>query len=275
MKANVIRLARELSYKFPFLRPIMEKFYNFFFLRPKFSGWGMKTAHELPWNDEYNWEIFRKTSKDIKKLEFSKDITGIDHNNIDSLLWRHWIVAYAVRHAMKFTETNNYNFVECGVADGYSAFFALREIEGQHLNSKFSMHLYDSWQPMKKDKLLKTELGSIGNYANLNIERTKRNLAEFKNVVFHQGYIPETFTMQPDAPSSIVYLHIDLNSAKPTSDALNFFLPRLVNGGVILFDDYGWIAYNDTKKVIDSFFQESDGMLLKLPTGQAIYYKHR
>ena len=32
----------------------------------QFSGWGMKTAHELPWNDQYNEEIFRQASIDIK-----------------------------------------------------------------------------------------------------------------------------------------------------------------------------------------------------------------
>ena len=76
----------------------------------------------------------------------------------------------------------------------------------------------------------------------------------------------------PESPHSIVYLHIDLNSAKPTLAALNFFYPRLVKGGVILFDDYGWREYKDTKKVVDEFFSSKPGILLKLATGQAIYY---
>jgi len=55
-------------------------------------------------------------------------------------------------------------------------------------------------------------------------------------------------------------------------DALEFFHPRLEKGGVILFDDYGQEKYKDTKNVIDEFIYDKSGMLLKLPTGQAIYF---
>ena len=77
---------------------------------------------------------------------------------------------------------------------------------------------------------------------------------------------------KPDPPDTIFYLHIDLNSAKPTEHALEFFYPRLVVGGVILFDDYGWDAYEDTKNTIENFFKDKPGLLMKIPTGQAIYF---
>ncbi len=54
--------------------------------------------------------------------------------------------------------------------------------------------------------------------------------------------------------------------------ALEFFYPRLVVGGVILFDDYGWDAYEDTKNTIENFFKDKPGLLMKIPTGQAIYF---
>ena len=60
--------------------------------------------------------------------------------------------------------------------------------------------------------------------------------------------------------------------SKPTESALDFFYPRLVPGGVILFDDYGWDAYEDTKNAIENFFTNKPGILMKLPTGQAIYF---
>jgi len=50
-------------------------------------------------------------------------------------------------------------------------------------------------------------------------------------------------------------------------------ISKLVKGGIILFDDYGWAGYEDTKKAIDSYFSEKSGILMKLPTGQAIYYR--
>ena len=177
---------------------------------------------------------------------------------------------------MKFTSCSKYNFVECGVGDGVTTFFSLREINNNNkIKENFSMHLYDSWSEMKKDNLLKEELSNVGKYFNLNIELTKSNLKEFeKKIIFHQGYIPESFSKVPNSPDEIVFLHIDLNSAIPTKATLDFFFPKITHGGIILFDDYGWEGYDETKQVIDKYFYNKSGMLLKLPTGQAIYFNN-
>jgi len=275
MKEKLVKALRPVYHKYPLLRPFMAFFHRKFFIQTKFSGYGMRTVHELPWNDEHDWDVFRKASIDVKNFEFSKDAAQIDLNNVDELMWRHWIISYCVRHAIKLADTSEYNFVECGVGDGVSAFFALREILGQkNVIKKFSMHLYDSWMVMRTEGLLENEIPHVGKYAQLSIEKTRRNLAEFNEyVIYHQGYIPESLRTPPDSPDSIVYLLVDLNSAKPTIATLEFFLPRLVKGGVILFDDYGWKGYEDTKRAVDAFLKNKPGILMKLPTGQAIYYR--
>ena len=91
-------------------------------------------------------------------------------------------------------------------------------------------------------------------------------------LMYRVGHIPESL-ISDEAPKSIVYMHIDLNSAKPTLSTLEFFFARLIKGGTVLFDDYGQEEYKDTKKVIDKFFSDKPGMLLKLPTSQAIYFR--
>jgi len=274
---NYLKIFRGLYWKFPFLRPLMAGIHDTIFPSSiKFSGWGMTTRHELPWSDDYDWDVFRKASIDIKKrFDFSENTGGIDLKNIDTFLYRHWIVSYAVRHAIEFAEGNDFNFVECGTSEGFSAFFALREIcEYKKTANNFTMHLYDSWDVMKKDGLTKSESHRTGYYKKLSMDRTKTNLVEFNDkVIYHQGYIPESFLALPEPPHSIIFLHIDLNSAKSTIDSLNFFLPRLSKRGIILFDDYGWIPYKDTKKAIDKFFSNQPGILQKLPTGQAIFYR--
>ena len=97
--------------------------------------------------------------------------------------------------------------------------------------------------------MTKSESLRVGYYETLSIDRTKKNLAEFNDkVIYHQGYIPESFSASPEPPRSIIFLHIDLNAAKSTIDALNFFLPRLSKRGIVLFDDYGHLSFKDTKK---------------------------
>ena len=275
MQNKILKLGREIYYKFPILRPWMAFIHRNFILKPKFSGWGMTTQHEPPWNVEYGEEIFRKACVDIKNnFEFTKNTADISQKNIDTLRWRHWIVSYAIRHAIEFSRCTYYNFIECGVGDGCTAFFALREICGnKKISENFTMHLYDSWSKMKREDLLKNELTDFGRYSNLDIDLTKKNLKEFNDhLVFHQGYIPDIFSLPPKSPEEILCLQIDLNSAKPTNLTLDFFFPKLVKGGIILFDDYGWVEYKDTKKIIDEFFSNKSGMLLKFPTGQAMYF---
>jgi len=105
------------------------------------------------------------------------------------------------------------------------------------------------------------------------LDRTKANLNEFKeHCEFVKGYIPEIFTENP-GPDNLSWLHIDLNSSMATQKALEQFVPKLLSGCVILFDDCGWAGYKETKEVVDEFFSKKDGILMPLPTGQAIFFK--
>ena len=272
---NLIKFGQEIYSKHPALRPFLTFIKKNFFNKPKFSGWGMTSIHEPPWLNDDEGEKFLEINNYIKNnFAFNKKIQGTTKDIMDDLLWRHWIVSYAVKHATKFAKTENYNLVECGVEWGYTSFFALKTLTNndKKINS-FSMHLYDAWQDMREEELLESEYWHVNLYKNLDIESTKKNLIEFKeNLIFHQGYIPDSLIKKPDPPDTIFYLHIDLNSAKPTEYALEFFYPRLVIGGVILFDDYGWDAYEDTKNTIENFFKDKPGLLMKIPTGQAIYF---
>lgn len=265
-----------MSKHYPFLRPFLIFAKNHFFAKPKFSGWGMSTVHENAWDSQYDEEVFNKANQDIKKqFQFTSTSIGVNTKNIDTLLWRHWIVSYAVRHAIEFADTTEYNFVECGVAEGITAFFALRQIiTKKHLLKNFKMHLYDSWRGMREEDLFETELKNQSQYEELDINITRKNLAEFNDyLVYHKGYIPDSFRSEPKSPDSILYLHLDLFSRKPTLDALEFFYPRVVRGGVILFDTYAYGRHVNYKKIVDKFFHDKPGTLLKLPTGQAIYNK--
>jgi hypothetical protein len=274
MNQKILKIGKNFYHKFPVFQPILGFIDRKFIFKTKFSGWGMKTEHEVPWNNPRDSEVFIKASKDIKKFKFVRNSIYYNEKNIDELLWRHWIVSYAVRHAIEFTSVEKFNFVECGVAEGCSAFFALRQIKNnKKVNGEFSMHLYDSWDAMKKDLLVKSEFENIGRYESLDIDITKSNLSEFNNnVVYHKGYIPESLYKTPISPDFIVYLHIDLNSSIATKEALEFFFPKIIKGGLILFDDYGWAGYEDSEKIIDEFFSKKKGLLMNLPTGQAIFF---
>jgi O-methyltransferase len=56
-------------------------------------------------------------------------------------------------------------------------------------------------------------------------------------------------------------------------DALEFIWPRLVSGGFIVFDDYGFPTCPGAREAVDEFFDAKDSIPLCLPTGQAIVFK--
>jgi len=247
-------------------------------IKPAFSGWGM-TTHALPWlngGDALARDFLRANQKIITKVvqgEFKlSQFNAMQDKKIilNELMWRHYIVFWSAHYAAKSTNCLIKNLAECGVCDGLTAYFAMSALRGE--KNEFKAFLYDAWEGMRSEDLLQSEMGSVGNYNYLNIETTKHNLAEFQgNATFIKGFIPESFKTS-DNPTELVWLHIDLNSSLPTTAALQFFFEKIPPGGVMLFDDYAFCY--DTKIAVDEYFLSKRGVLLPLPTGQAIYFKH-
>lgn len=160
--------------------------------------------------------------------------------------------------------------MECGVCDGLTVHFAMSAVKKKY---KFRLFLYDAWESMKREILLDSELEYKGQYSFLSIDNTQRNLAAFQDEsVFIKGYIPDSF-VRADNPNKIVWLYLDLNSSRPTLMALEFFYERMDSGGIILFDDYAWHSFLDTKLIVDQFLVGKVGVLLPLPTVQAMFFK--
>jgi len=67
---------------------------------------------------------------------------------------------------------------------------------------------------------------------------------------------------------------MDLNASAPTRLALEYAYPRLVPGGAIVFDDYGWNADSyEQRDVIHEFCEPLPESLIALPSGQAFLIK--
>jgi len=234
----------------------------------------MTTTHEPPWTTGADDEVFRESLRLASALEFTGE-AGITSGSVDSLAWRHWTVAFATRLAATSVDPGPFAGIECGVADGTTAFFALREL--QNRRSEHEFHLYDSWDEIPADSVSASEKFQAGRYGGLSRNLTERNLAQFSSrVVWHEGLLPASLARQPLPPDRVGYIHIDLNVAEPTRLVCEQLWPRLARGGVILFDDYGWLGFEDTKRVVDGFVDATTGaLLLKMPTAQALLLKVR
>lgn len=273
------KFALKIYLKYPKLRPYLLSAKRLFMpIKPTFSGAGMTTCWELPWmaNDYEMTKVFLQSNEYIKEnFIFSGTSShGVDKHNYDEHLWRGWLIAFATRYIITFAENNKLNFVECGVADGDTAFHVLSQLKSKpELFLRSNMWLYDSWGGMQTQHLHSSEKHDEGRYSELDINACKRNLKEFEEIIiYNQGYIPEVFELTSKHPDSVNYLHIDLNSAGPSMSALEYFYPMMQKRGVILFDDYGGKNYSEMRKQVDEFLSDKQGVLLEIPNGRAIFF---
>ncbi len=86
-----------------------------------------------------------------------------------------------------------------------------------------------------------------------------------------RGRIPETLSqVQTDR---VCFVSIDMNVAAPERAAVEFFWPRLVPGGIVLIDDYGWSGHEAQRQAFDEFARRYGRTVLALPTGQGLLIK--
>lgn len=79
-------------------------------------------------------------------------------------------------------------------------------------------------------------------------EAVKKYLSSFRNVQIHPGAFKEICAKVTDAAFSLV--HIDVDIYRSTVNCLEFFWPRLSDGGVIVVDDCGFVACQGAKQAV-------------------------
>jgi hypothetical protein len=93
----------------------------------------------------------------------------------------------------------------------------------------------------------------------------------FPEVVVVKGLVPSTFERVDS--NQFCFVHIDMNNAQSEIAAAEYLWPRLVAGGFMLLDDYGWQISIDQRAAFNQFAQERGLTVLALPTGQGLLMK--
>jgi hypothetical protein len=167
------------------------------------------------------------------------------------------------------------DFVECGVNTGIFSAAICSYIDFNRYPEKH-FYLLDTFEGAPPDQLLPEETAaaleakSEGYYFD-SYDLVCRTFAEYPNVVPIKGRVPETLARVPS--SRIAYLCVDLNAAVPERAALEYFWDKVVPGGVILLDDYGYAGHEAQRRSFDDFARSRDARIFSMPTGHGLLIK--
>ena len=154
--------------------------------------------------------------------------------------------------------------MECACYKGTSARIVCDALNFNAAGRKY--YLYDLFEHDEEMPHHKMREHSEKLYA-----ETVARFSDAPNVIVTKGHMPDI--LHKVAPEKISFLHIDLNNADAEMGALKFFFDRVSFGGVIVFDDYGWLSYREQKIAEDAWLETLGYRILELPTGQGILVK--
>ena len=100
-------------------------------------------------------------------------------------------------------------------------------------------------------------------FQDTSLELVKKTIGDLKNVIFRQGYFPETACGLESESFSFVLL--DADKFKPTLAGLEFFYPRLTPGGYVFIHDYNSPESDyDVSKAVQQFMGDKKEKILEL-----------
>jgi hypothetical protein len=125
---------------------------------------------------------------------------------------------------------------ECGVFEGATSYLICKA--NQHTSRFTRTHfMFDSFaglsDPVAQDGTYwrKGDLATHEDIARARLQACER-------AVFMKGWIPDRF--HEVARHRFAFVHIDVDLYQPTLDSIEFFYPRLNDGGVMIIDDFGF-----------------------------------
>ncbi|MCO5947659.1 TylF/MycF/NovP-related O-methyltransferase [Mucilaginibacter flavidus] len=212
---------------------------------------------------------FMKDPHFLHSYELGKQTDGGHLLKDYDIHWRTHVQCWAASHAALLEG----DFVDCGVSTGIFARSVINFVGFQNLKKKY--YLLDTFAGMDEKystprEMERHEILGYGKKEGL-YEQVIETFKGF-NVKIIKGPVPETLCdVDTDKVS---YLSVDMNCVQPEIDALNFFWDKMVSGGIIVLDDYGFAnASNDQKEAHDAFAKSKGVMVLTLPTCQGLIIK--
>ncbi len=159
-------------------------------------------------------------------------------------------------------------WAECGVFKGSTSLIMAEYNKRYNLLDKGArIHLFDSFEGLSNPGQADSGTNMIEGDYRAGEQEVRKNLSDYDCFEFHAGWIPERFS---DVSSKeFCFVHIDVDLYQPVRDSLEFFLPRMVKGGIVVLDDYGCKETPGALQATDEVARKYGCRVAALPFGQA------
>jgi O-methyltransferase len=178
-----------------------------------------------------------------------------------------YVLWQMVREASKL----NGAMIEVGVWRGGSG--ALIAQQAKNSNITDNLYLCDTFSGVVKTGG-KDSHYTGGEHADTSKE-TVENLLEklvLKNIKILRGIFPdETGSLVED--TVFKFCHLDVDVYQSSKDIIEWIWPKLVIGGMILFDDYGWYLCDGITKLVNEERNKRDRLVINNWNDQAVIVK--
>lgn len=183
------------------------------------------------------------------------------------LQWRVYIACWAAEKAKSLDG----DFVECGVNRGGLSRAVMHYIDFIELKHK-KFFLLDTFCGIPEKYIAHASEANLRDYEEC-YDSVIETFKDFANVNIIRGMVPETLTKVTS--NKVCYLSIDMNSAEPEIETIEYFWEKLVSGAVVVLDDYGFDkkSYYRQKEAFNNFSLRKNVPILLLPTGQGLIFK--
>lgn len=219
---------------------------------PSFCEGGMATMHS---------GAFLKEPKYKAAYE-----AALRHQKIMDFHWRVHTVMWAATQALRHPG----DFVECGVNRGFLSRAVIDYVNfGQQKERIF--YLFDTFNGPVAALLSEDDHAARRNVYSECFEFVKNAFSDVPNIRIVRGAVPNSLSTV--SISRVAYLSLDMNCAMPEYAALTHFWPKMVSGGIVVFDDYEFIGFENQRIAADRFAESVGVKILTLPTSQGILIK--
>lgn len=191
-----------------------------------------------------------------------------------TIAWRLHTLVWAAQNGQRLEG----DFVECGVFKGDFAWVVAQCTDFAGCGKSF--YLYDTFAGFAPAHSSPEDFPDVPGFLDFADKIYKDpaiypevidKFRDFPNVRIVRGVLPDILAQV--APDRIAFLHIDINSPAAEIGTLQVLFDRVVAGGAIVFDDYGWHLFRKQKEAEDAFMAARGYRILELPTGQGLLVK--